>query len=125
MIFKFLYNKLFILPEGAKYAPVGPKSYGLALLLVLFLGPVGLFYASAIGGIVMIMATIIIGFITLGFGALFTWIFCFFWAFAAINKHNALYRKIQKQMEDQTQTTQIQETQSQESMEPTSTPVGT
>jgi hypothetical protein len=65
------------------------KSVGAALLLTFLFGPVGLFYASVVGGFVMIVVTIIIGIATLGLGLPVAWCGCMIWgAVAASNKHS-------------------------------------
>ena len=64
------------------------KSIGVALLLAFFFGPLGLLYASIIGGIIMIALSTIVGFLTLGIGLIFTWIVCLVWAAVAVTMHN-------------------------------------
>lgn len=66
----------------------GQKSAGVSLLLTILFGPLGLLYSSVIGGVVMIIASIIIGFITLGFGLIVTWIGSVIWGVIAVNSHN-------------------------------------
>ena len=64
------------------------KSVGTAFALAFFFGPLGLLYASVTGGVVMFFVTIIIGFITFGFGIIFTWIGCIIWAVVAAGNAN-------------------------------------
>jgi hypothetical protein len=64
------------------------KSLVLAILLALFLGPIGLFYASVIGALIMLVITAIIGFITFGFGLFIPYIICIIWAIIAVNSYN-------------------------------------
>jgi hypothetical protein len=64
------------------------KSTGLAFVLSFFFGPLGLFYASVTGGIVMLLITLIVGIITFGFGLIITQIICIIWAMIAVNNHN-------------------------------------
>jgi hypothetical protein len=64
------------------------KSAGVAFILALLFGPLGLLYASVIGGIVMIILGAIIGFITLGFGLVIVWIASIIWSIAAVNSFN-------------------------------------
>lgn len=73
---------------AAQVALSNKKSLGLALLLALFFGPLGLLYASILGGIVMFLVNLIIAIPTLGVGLLLTWPLTVLWAFLAINKHN-------------------------------------
>jgi putative Ca2+/H+ antiporter (TMEM165/GDT1 family) len=42
------------------------KSFIVAILLAIFLGPIGLFYATVVGALVMLVITVIIGFVTFG-----------------------------------------------------------
>jgi putative Ca2+/H+ antiporter (TMEM165/GDT1 family) len=64
------------------------KSLLVAILLALILGPIGLFYSSVIGALIMLVITVIIGFVTLGFGIFISWIICIIWAIIATNRHN-------------------------------------
>ena len=64
------------------------KSMGAALILTFLFGPLGLFYASIIGGIVMLILTVIIGILTLGVGFFFGWFVSIIWAAIAVNGHN-------------------------------------
>lgn len=72
-----------------------PKSLGLALILNLVLGPIGLLYATVSGGIIMMVVDTIfavIGFMTLGF-SLFVTIpivnfICMIWAYVKVKKYN-------------------------------------
>jgi hypothetical protein len=65
------------------------KSVGAALLLTFLFGPFGLFYASVMGGFVMLMLALIIGIVTLGLGLPVAWFGSMIWgAVAASNKHS-------------------------------------
>ncbi len=64
------------------------KSLVVAILLAIFLGPIGLFYASVIGALIMLVITAIIGFITFGFGLFIPYIICIIWAIIAVNSYN-------------------------------------
>lgn len=64
------------------------KSVGVAFLLAFFFGPLGLLYASVVGGIVMLILGLIIGIVTLGLGLIFVWIGCIIWAVVAANNAN-------------------------------------
>ena len=72
-----------------------PKSVGLGLILTLVLGPIGLFYATITGGVIMaILDTIfaIAGFMTLGISLFITVplvnLICMVWAYKAITNYN-------------------------------------
>ncbi len=70
------------------------KNMGLAIVLTLLFGGIGLFYATIAGGIIMsilMIITLIIAFLTLGIGAILFIplnIICIIWAVVAVNKHN-------------------------------------
>ena len=72
-----------------------PKSLGIGLILTFLLGPIGLFYASIFGGIVMLVVSgifAVIGFITAGISLVVTAplvnIVCMIWAYVKINSYN-------------------------------------
>jgi hypothetical protein len=44
--------------------------------LAIFLGPIGLFYATVVGALVMLVITVIIGFVTFGFGLFIPYVIC-------------------------------------------------
>ncbi len=64
------------------------KSPVLAFFLTFFFGPLGLFYASVTGGIVMLILDVFVAFFTFGIGLLFTNIICVIWAMTAVSKYN-------------------------------------
>jgi hypothetical protein len=65
-----------------------PKSMVASLLLTFFFGPFGLFYASIVGGIVMLIVTFVAAALTLGFSVLVTWPICMIWAAIATSNYN-------------------------------------
>jgi hypothetical protein len=82
------------------------KSTGVAILLTLVLGPIGLFYASVTGGLVMTLIPFLFAFLFLfgiigGAGSLVlssltllvffglaSWLICIIWAVVAVRKFN-------------------------------------
>jgi hypothetical protein len=64
------------------------KSMGVALLLTFFFGPLGLFYSSVIGGVVMLFVGGAVMVFTAGFGAVLVWPICMIWAGVATSAHN-------------------------------------
>lgn len=64
------------------------KSIGLSILLTLFFGPLGMLYSTVSGGIIMLIISVVIGFLTFGFGALFTWPICIIWGAVAASRSN-------------------------------------
>jgi hypothetical protein len=69
------------------------KSVGTAFLLSFFFGPLGLLYASVLGGIVMFIATLVLFFLLPVIGAIITWIGCIIWAVVAANQANDALQK--------------------------------
>ena len=73
---------------------VPTKSMGMAIILAVILGPLGLFYSTILGGIVMLAVSLfalLIAFLTFGFGSvLFFFIYptCIIWTAVATNAHN-------------------------------------
>jgi hypothetical protein len=72
-----------------------PKSMAVAVLLALFFGPLGLLYASVLGGLIMLginLVILVIGTLTFGIGYFLfpiTWLICVIWAIVAVQKDNA------------------------------------
>ena len=67
---------------------VTQKSMGVTILLTILFGPLGMFYSTIIGGIVMLILSAIVAFFTLGLGLLITWPICIIWAALATNNYN-------------------------------------
>lgn len=64
------------------------KSVGTAFLLAFLFGPLGLLYASVIGGVVMFVVGIILFFLIPIVGGIFAWVGCIIWAVIAAQKAN-------------------------------------
>jgi TM2 domain-containing membrane protein YozV len=64
------------------------KSTGVALLLTFFFGPLGLFYSSVMGGVIMLLVGGIIIVFTVGIGSILVWPICMIWAVMATSSHN-------------------------------------
>lgn len=65
------------------------KSVGTAFLLSFLFGPLGLLYASVIGGIVMFILGMLLFFLLPVVGMFLTWIGAIIWAVVAANMANA------------------------------------
>jgi len=65
-----------------------PKSVGIAVLLALFLGPLGMLYSTIKGAIIMFFVCLIGSFITFGFGLVILLPICAVWAYMATNSYN-------------------------------------
>lgn len=72
------------------------KSLLVAILLTVFLGPIGLFYASVVGALIMLVITALIGFLTFGFGLFVPYVICIVWPVIAVNSHNKTILNITK-----------------------------
>ncbi len=70
------------------------KSVGVTILLTVLFGPLGMFYSTVAGGIVMFLLSLLVGIFTLGFGLIVTWPICIIWAVIATNTKN---KKLVKQ----------------------------
>jgi len=64
------------------------KSMGVTILLTILFGPLGMFYSTILGGIIMLTLSVIVAIFTLGFGLIFTWPICIIWAAVATNRYN-------------------------------------
>jgi len=70
------------------------KSVGMAFLLAFLFGPLGLLYASIIGGIVMFFVSLVLFFLIPIVGYIIAWVGCIIWAIVAANQANsALHKK--------------------------------
>ena len=63
--------------------PPPKKSALVAFLLTFFFGPLGMFYSTVVGAIVMIIVSLVVGVLTLGLGLAVTWPICIVWACVA------------------------------------------
>lgn len=74
------------------------KSYAWAIILPLFVGPLGLLYSSLLGGLVMGVLTLVcfllqgrISSVPLGF----VWVLCVYWGSIAVTRYNlSLWRQM-------------------------------
>ncbi|MDX2048730.1 MAG: hypothetical protein SFU87_18225 [Chitinophagaceae bacterium] len=64
------------------------KSLGLTIILTILFGPLGMLYSTITGGIVMIIASLLVAIITFGLGLIITWPICIIWAAIATNDYN-------------------------------------
>jgi len=74
--------------EGKPTVVVSTKSPGIAILLTILFGPIGMFYSTIGGAIVMLLVSLVVGVLTLGFGLLITWPICILWAALAASSYN-------------------------------------
>lgn len=72
-----------------RFKPTLPlKSVAGALLFSLFLGPIGLLYASTLGGVVMMIFGVIIFPTKLPVPIVLVWVGSCIWSVAAVNRYN-------------------------------------
>jgi hypothetical protein len=64
------------------------KSTGIAIILALVFGPLGLLYSSITAAIVMFVITIPAIIFTAGFGLILTQPICAIWAYVAVTDYN-------------------------------------
>ena len=62
------------------------KNVWLAAVLAFLFGPIGMFYSTIVGAIIMLIVSIIVGFFTLGIGLAVTWPIGVVWAAIAASK---------------------------------------
>lgn len=65
-----------------------PKSVGISIALTLFFGPLGMFYSTIIGAIIMSIITLIVGIFTMGIGLIIIWPINVIWAAISTNSYN-------------------------------------
>lgn len=71
-----------------KTALLPPKNLAVSLLFSIFLGPLGLFYASLWGGIGMFLLSIVVFGSRLPGPMLFLWVACTIWSVVATQRYN-------------------------------------
>ena len=64
------------------------KSVGVAALLAFFFGPLGMFYSTTSGALIMMLVSFFAMIMTFGLGLLVTWPICVLWAAHAAGEHN-------------------------------------
>ncbi len=64
------------------------KNLAGALLFTVFLGPVGLLYASSTGGIAMIILGFIVACCQYPIPIIMVWLICCIWSVLAVNRYN-------------------------------------
>ena len=67
-------------------API--KSVGISILLTVLFGPLGMLYSTIQGGIIMVILSLIVGFLTFGFGLIVIWPISIIWGAVSVNSYN-------------------------------------
>ena len=78
-------------PRTPPVVLAAPKSVGLAVILTILFGPLGMLYSTVIGGVIMFVAAVFLAVITFfvgGLGALLTWPVCIIWGALAASSYN-------------------------------------
>ena len=66
----------------------GQKSARVAILLTALFGPLGMFYSTVSGAIIMLIVSVVVASMTLWFGLILVWPVCIVYAALAANEHN-------------------------------------
>ena len=64
------------------------KNVGIAILLTVFFGPLGMFYSTIAGAIIMGILSLIVAVLTAGLGLVITWPISILWGALAATAHN-------------------------------------
>ena len=64
------------------------KNMGIAILLTVLFGPLGMLYCTIWGAVIMFVVSLVIGVVTLGIGLIITWPICIIWTAIATNSYN-------------------------------------
>jgi hypothetical protein len=75
-------------PRTQSVVIAAPKNVGLAVILTVLFGPLGMLYSMVIGGVIMLVASLILAVFTFGFGLLLTWPVCIVWGALAASSYN-------------------------------------
>ena len=64
------------------------KSVGIAIILTVLFGSLGMFYSTVWGAIIMTVISIVVGVLTVGIGLLVTWPISVIWGAVAASSYN-------------------------------------
>ncbi len=64
------------------------KSVGISIILTVIFGPLGMFYSTIPGAIIMLIVSGIVGIVTLGYGLIVTHPICVVWGALAAHSYN-------------------------------------
>lgn len=71
---------------------ISPKNVGVAILLTLFFGPLGMSYSTVAGAIIMCIVTLFVGLGTFGLGLVLIWPVSIIWGAIAADSYNKQLR---------------------------------
>lgn len=75
-------------PRTQAVIAISQKSVGIAILLTILFGPLGMLYSTIVGAIIMIVLSVFLALVTLGFSILITWPVSIVWAAVAAHLYN-------------------------------------
>lgn len=76
-------------PSAPGYVLVRPaKSVGLAILLAILFGPLGMLYSTVSGALLMMFVSFMLGFLSASISLFVTWPVCVIWAALAAESYN-------------------------------------
>ena len=76
------------------HAPIGAeKNVGVAIILAVLFGPLGLLYSSVLGGVLLFLISLVLVPITLGLAIPVIWVLCILDAILASVSHNSKLRR--------------------------------
>ena len=75
-----------VVPAYVLVAP--PKSVGVAILLTVFFGPLGMLYSTVPGALVMMFVSFVLAIMTAGISFFITWPVCIIWGAMAADSYN-------------------------------------
>ena len=64
------------------------KSVGISIILTVLFGPLGMFYSTIPGAIIMLIVWSVVGLVTLGYGLIITHPICVIWGALATHSYN-------------------------------------
>jgi len=79
-------------PSARTIVIVERKSVGLAFLLTLFFGPLGMLYSTVAGAIIMLVISSVLAFFTVGLSLIVTHPICIIWGCLAASASNKRLR---------------------------------
>jgi hypothetical protein len=74
--------------EASRVVTVPTKSMGVSIILTVLFGPLGMFYSTIAGGIIMTIISLFVFLITAGIGLFLTWPICVIWGAVATSSYN-------------------------------------
>lgn len=74
--------------QGQVVAVRPVKSAGISIILTVFLGPLGMFYSTITGAIIMTIVSLPLAVVTFGLGLIVTWPICIIWGALAASSYN-------------------------------------